>query len=936
MLRIVCSENAAQAKNYYTSNLKHEADPNCLGKYYNQEQEIIGEWQGKAAGLLGLNGRVDQKSFEALCDNKRPGFGDRLTARTNDRRRVGYDFNFNSPKSVSVVHALTNDDRILTSFRESVTETMRQIESEMKTRVRVDGAQDDRRTGNMAWGEFIHFTARPVEGRPDPHLHAHCYAFNATYDGVEDKWKAGQFGDIKRDGEYYEAAFHARLAMKMRHLGYGVVRSGDWWEIKGVSRAVLDKFSNRSDVIEEAARKKGFADVEAKGKLGAITREKKVSASMDDLKREWSSRLTPEEKETLTTLGDQIQGHTISYRESMDYALAHCYERASVVTDKALVTEALWHGVGHVGVEEVERQLLRDEILQQKVSGRCWCTTRDVLREEWENIAFVKQGLGKCSPLHPEPYVCRDGRLGQDQKNAIRHILASRDRITAMRGPAGTGKTTTMQEAVAGIEAGGYKVFTFAPSAESSRGNLREAGFAEAQTVAHLLKNESLHRHLSGQVLWIDEAGLLSARQMRGIFRLAERCDCRVILSGDTAQHTSVERGDALRLLEKYAGLKSAELTEIRRQRSEQYREAVRDLAKGNALGGFEKLDRLGFVKELPEAERYKQLAKDYADAVSRRKSALVVSPTHVEGEKVTVAIRDELKNQSNLSSDERSLLRLVNRQWTEAERGNAQSYRPGLVVQFHQNAPGFTRGQRVTVSDVNPANSVFVQDESGRRRVLPLNQSSRFQVYDAQTLPLAPGDKIRITQNGFTADGKHRLNNGALYQVKGFTPGGDIKLANGWVISKEYGNLAHGYCQTSHVAQSKTVDRVFVAQSAASQGASSAEQFYVSVSRAREAVTVYTDDKALLVENIQSSGARMAGHELLKLSAPANVIDTFESMLREKVVVPSAEPIDLDLKRENEHHGNKIQPTGPASQSQQMNPFNFSEPERQRQGISP
>jgi hypothetical protein len=83
-----------------------------------------------------------------------------------------------------------------------------------------------------------------------------------------------------------------------------------------------------------------------------------------------------------------------------------------------------------------------------------------------------------------------------------------------------------------------------------------------------------------------------------------------VILSGDAAQHTSVERGDALRLLEKYAGLKSAELTEIRRQRSEQYREAVRDLAKGNVLGGFEKLDRLGCVKELPEAERYSSSPK--------------------------------------------------------------------------------------------------------------------------------------------------------------------------------------------------------------------------------------------------------------------------------------------------------------------------------------
>ena len=127
---------------------------------------------------------------------------------------------------------------------------------------------------------------------------------------------------------------------------------------------------------------------------------------------------------------------------------------------------------------------------------------------------------------------------------------------------------------------------------------------------------------------------------------------------------------------------------------------------------------------------------------------------------------------------------------------------------------------------------------------------------------------------------------------MKGFTKNGDLRLTNGWIMDKHYGNLAHGYCQTSHVAQSKTVDRVFIAQSAASLGASSAEQFYVSVSRAREAVTVYTDDKTRLAETIQSSSARMTAHELLKLPAPTNVIDPFESMLREKIPIPVSEPL--------------------------------------------
>jgi conjugative relaxase-like TrwC/TraI family protein len=935
MLRIICSEDAAQAKNYYTSNLKYEADPNKLGKYYGQEQEVIGEWQGKAADLLGLNGKVDQESFEALCDNRRPDGKGRLTARTSDHRRVGYDFNFNCPKSVSVVHALTGDERVLGAFRESVSETMRQIESDMKTRVRAQGADDDRKTGNMVWGEFIHFTARPVEGRPDPHLHAHCYAFNATYDPVEEKWKAGQFGDIKRDAEYYEAAFHARLAKKVGELGYAVGRSGDWWEIKGLSRETLEKFSQRTEKIEAAAKEGAINDAASKDKLASLTREKKVKTSMSDLKREWADRLTLEEKQSLASLLGQQQSQVITARVSMDYALAHCHERASVVTDKALMTEALWHGVGQVDVAQVERQLLREDILSQEMDGRRWCTTKEVLREEWDNIGFVKEGYGQCRPLNPKPYTFQNDRLGQDQKDAVRHVMTSPDRVMASRGPAGAGKTSMMQEAVTGIEAGGHKVFTFAPSAESSRGTLRKEGFHDAQTAAHLLKNESLHPQLHGQVLWIDEAGLLSACQMHGIFQLAEKQDCRVILSGDTAQHTSVERGDALRLLEIHAGLKAAQLTEIRRQKSEQYRDAVRDLAKGDTRRGFEKLDRLGAIKELPEDERYKQLATDYADAVSRRKTALVVSPTHAEGERVTAEIREELKKRGRLGTDDRKLTRFINQQWTEAQRSNPQSYHSGLSVQFHQNAPGFTRGQKLTVSSVGHDSHVYVHDEYGQPHALPLGQSSRFQVYEAQTLPLAPGDKVRITQNGFTSDGKHRLNNGAVYQVKGFTATGDLKLTNGWVIDKNYGNLAHGYCQTSHVAQSKTVDRVFVAQSAASLGASSAEQFYVSVSRARDSVTVYTDDKARLAETIQSSSSRLTAHELLKLPAATNSIDPFESMLRERVAIPAAESLCPDSKHKNDQPSEKINSTESPSKRYQNKPADHFEPERPRRGIS-
>jgi hypothetical protein len=169
-------------------------------------------------------------------------------------------------------------------------------------------------------------------------------------------------------------------------------------------------------------------------------------------------------------------------------------------------------------------------------------------------------------------------------------------------------------------------------------------------------------------------------------------------------------------------------------------------------------------------------------------------------------------------------------------------------VLVFHQNAKGFTKGQRVTVSD-GP---------------LPLDQAPKFQIFHPNVLPLARSDLVRVTRNGATADGKHRLNNGALYTVKGFNRRGDIVLENGWTVAKNFGHLAYGYVVTSHASQGKTVDSVFIGQSAESFPASSREQFYVSVSRGRERATVYTDDRASLLEAVSRSDDRLSATEFV------------------------------------------------------------------------
>jgi hypothetical protein len=208
-------------------------------------------------------------------------------------------------------------------------------------------------------------------------------------------------------------------------------------------------------------------------------------------------------------------------------------------------------------------------------------------------------------------------------------------------------------------------------------------------------------------------------------------------------------------------------------------------------------------------------------------------------------------------------LVQLKNLQWTQAQRADARNYQTGMMIQFHQNVPGFRRGERVTVK-AHDASGDAVERQNGGTASLPLNMTAYFQIYESRKIALAAGDMIRIMQNGFTKD-KRRLNNGDLKQVKGFTKSGDIKLANGWVLPKDYGNLTHGYCLTSYSSQSKGVDCVFVAESSESFRAAGREQFYVSASRFKEALTIYTDDKHELLNAVRKSSHRPSATDLVK-----------------------------------------------------------------------
>ncbi len=894
MIRMFQSQTVEQAKTYFNEALS-KAD------YYINEQEMNGRFRGKLAERLGLSGEIVERDvFHNLCDNINPKTGENLTPRTVDNRRVGYDISFHCPKSVSILHAFGNGDEVLNAFRKSVHETMVEMETDMQTRVRIEGQNHDRDTGELLWTDFVHQTARPVKNfAPDPHLHCHCFTFNATWDSTEQRFKAGQFHNIKKDMPWYQARFQKRLADNISKLGYGIRKTDKGFEVATIPNEAIKHFSKRTNAIGQVAKDLGITNPKELDGLGARTRGKKQSSmTMVELKKAWREQLKIEGIDERLKSEESSTLKTPDPSKSIEHALEHSFARKSVERERRILAESYLHAIDTeaITLEELDTRFKADDRVFSVPDGKeHLCTTIPVQKEEKRMVELAKKMRGSSFPLVMDFDENTIKELNDEQQVAVKHILKSNDQLVMVRGGAGTGKTTMMKTAVEQIQHTGKGVYAFAPTADASRDLLRSEGFENADTVARLLKDEELQGRIQDQVIWVDEAGMLGTKDMADILELGKELNAKVILTGDPRQHTAVQRGDAMRILRQVAGVPIPSVNRIYRQKGKVYREAVEAISEGNISSGFEKLDSLGSIEEVEPKDVPTKLADDYVRADDENKTALVISPTNEQAGLVTNGIRERLKKVGKLEQKDRAYTRLKNLYLSDAQKSDWRTYEKGMVIQLHQNMKGLKKGARLTVESLK--NETVRVHRKGQSYKLDLKRSKDFDVYRPLDINLAKGDRIRITKNG-TDLNKKRLDNGKILEVVGFSPKGTIRLKtpnrkNGttYEISKKHGNFNHAYCITSYASQGKTYDRVLIAQPSTTFPASNMKQFYVSVSRGREAVKIYTDDKADLLQTIQQEGDRMSVHELEDL-------DKIQTRLRQqtKTITPNKDDHDPSI----------------------------------------
>jgi conjugative relaxase-like TrwC/TraI family protein len=857
----------ADGKGYSSRHLEHS-------DYYAEGERVVGEWHGCGAGMLGLTGPVSTGDFEALRQGLDPGTREFLRVRRSADRtgadgtklaqgRSLYDFTISAPKSVSVLAILAGDQRLIDAHRTAVAETLKETETYAASRVRQGGANENRATGNLVLAVYHHDTSREL----DPQLHTHAVAANLTFDGAEGRWKALQASDIYERRAYLSEVYRNALAREVRTIGYEIENQPDargrdtGFEIRGVPSELLAEFSQRSrqrDLAIEAfveQHERRPTDNEVAILVRKSRADKLTEISTRELREKQRARLTPNDDQMLRSVRCTARSLSVavdSSLPSLKHAAEHVFERVSVAPDHELLTQALRHGRGRIRLTDLKGELSLQESAGTILRAGEDIATEASLERERNMIAAVNRGLDAFEPLGETGSFVVSDRLRPEQRHAVEFVLQSRDRAVSISGAAGTGKTATLQELRRGLMEAGRYVLAVAPTMSAVE-ELQKVGFADAITIERLLQYPRIRDDIRGKVIVLDEAGMVSARQMADLLRLAEDHSLRLVFSGDTKQIRSVEAGDALRILEKESRLKTVALSQVQRQTRKDYRHAIEELRR-HPERGFAKLNAMGAVREVASSERAAAIADAYGAVAGQ--SSLVVCATHDEIDRATDAIRERRKTCGELGPGT-VLTRHVSLNWTAAQKADFQSYRAGQLLGFHRAVKGIAKNDTAEVMRVAPG-SLVVRAADGTERVISKRQFGSFDVLEARPVEISLGDRLLLTAN--RRDAGLRITNGELATVSAVDGAGRIQLDDGRTLPSNYHSFAHGYAITAHRSQGKTVDAVIISGDGMQR-----ELFYVATSRGRQSVVVITSDKEQLQETVARSMARRSASELLR-----------------------------------------------------------------------
>lgn len=871
--------SAGQAQTYHKQEFANGKE-----NYYTEGERVRGEWHGQLAARWELTGEISEQQFKRLSEGQHPETGEQLVRYQAPREyangrggtvysmehRAGWDATFSAPKSVSLTALVGGDDRVREVHQESVRVALDEMEKYVQARM--GGNSLAQTTGEWIVAKFEHDSSRPVDGYAAPQLHTHAVIFNMT-ETSDGNIRALQPRELYKTQQYATAVYRSELAAHLQKLGYEVERGEHGQpEIKGYTREYMESSSPRREKIKEHMAAAGVSGAGAAQIAAHQTREGKQHLSQKEVKAAHQKMATEYGQQPQRVLAEAARRDGVELKpepsqraahHGMGYARERGMEREAVVDERTLLRDALKHTMGESRLPEIRAEFKRratdgNLIEVERLGGRAGraYTTREMQRYERDLIERMQQGQDTREVLVDgkvrEQTMQEHSHLSGSQRSAVGTVLTNRDQIMALEGVAGAGKTTSLTAIREAAERGGYHVEGLAPTSRAAQ-KLAEAGI-ETQTLQRHLARGDREDYGRKRLYVVDESSMASTQQMHTFVGRLKEND-RVLFVGDTRQHEAVDAGRPYAQLQE-AGLRTAHLDEIIRQKDPALKEVVEQLARGEVRQAIGNLNSQERVVEIKNREaRIAEIAREYVHSPER---TLVVSPDNESRREINAAIHRAMQAEGNASTEEHRVHVLYARQdITGTDRQHAQNYAKGDVLRYSKGSKPLVieAGEyaRVTATD-RETNTLTVKRQSGEELSYDPRRLQGVTVYRDTERTFAQGDRIQMTAPYH----ERKLANRELGTVEQIDKNGNLKLKmdSGREIefnSRQHPHLDYGYAVTSHSSQGQTADRVLIhVDSAEAHGELlNSRMAYVSVSRAQYDVKIFTNDAKTLGQEL-------------------------------------------------------------------------------------
>jgi len=902
--------------------------------YTGADGDRSGTWVGKGAERLGLEGRVNAKQFDALLRGELPG-GIQVS-NAGQAHRPGTDLTFSIPKSWSLLALVGGDQRIIDAYREAVVETLRWAEKNAaQTRMGSLAGYGKVATDNLTIGLFQHDTNRNQE----PNLHFHAVVANVTQ-GSDGKWRALRNDKLWSFNTLLNSMTMARFRLAVEKMGYeaGPVGKHGNFEAAGIAREQVMAFSTRREEVLAARRGSGLeagivATLETrKGKepardrddllsswrqraqevgldLGGLVDASQIRAAANASEgwkeqsllqrgiarlREFAQRIKGDPADPLIPAHVLKQdAPTIAAAQAVASAVRHLSQREAAFPREGLLKAALDFGlpttVAHI--ETRVNALVRSGALEPgKGEHKGWLASREALDLESTILANVDQGRGAVSPILDRPDAAQRVQavaalnhgisLNEGQENAASLVLSSRDRIVAIQGIAGAGKSSVMKPVAQLLREEGKQVLGLAVQNTLVQMLERDTGI-RSMTIARFLAQWGRLLHepgnttllsearsaLGDHVLVLDEASMVSNVDKAKLIRLANLAEVqRLVLVGDKRQLGAVDAGKPFDLVQQ-GGIARANMDVNLRGRDPVLRRAQAAAQEGRIDDALRALAPSTIEARgdsaIVAAEKWLSLSPADRDRTSIYASGRALRSA------VNEAVQGGLKANGELGPRSARLTVHSRVNVTQEELRYLRTYQLGMVLNLRSrdSTQKLSKGD-YTVKTIDHARKQLVlEDRKGRlrkfnpARLRPGADDSRLSLFERKSLSIIEGDKIRWTDNDhkrglFNADQARIVAIDAKGVLVETSAGKELRLSRGDPMLKR---LDLAYALNAHMAQGLTSDCGIAVMDSRERNLANRQTFLVTVTRLRDGLTLIADNAEKLGRAIKSNSGEKA-----------------------------------------------------------------------------